>query len=245
MVYAMPMAKNATTTTLTVRAIGYRRVSTDEQTRSGAGLDAQAAKIDQLCEARGWELLNTYTDEGVSGGTAAAKRPSLSVALGVLAAGDADVLVVPKFDRLARSVTMLAGLMDLAQAQGWQLVVSDTDVDTTTASGRMMANIMGSVAEWERDIIRERTRDALQARKAAGVRLGRPVQLSQQVRDRVAELHAQGLSLRGVAAQLTADGVPTATGAQWHASTVRKVLGSLELDAQSTAAKASLAMIGA
>ena len=239
------MAKNTTSTTITIRAIGYRRVSTDEQVRSGAGLDAQAANIQQLCASRGWELLDTYTDEGVSGGTPAAKRPSLSVALAVLASGQADVLVVPKFDRLARSVTMLAGLMDLAEAQGWQLVISDADVDTTTAGGRLVANVLGSVAEWERGIIRERTRDALQARKAAGVRLGRPVQLPQGTRQRVAELHAQGLSLRAVAAALTAEGVPTATGAQWHASTVRKVLGSLELDAQSTAAKVGLAMMGA
>lgn len=243
--YALPMAKNTTSTTITIRAIGYRRVSTDQQVQSGAGLDAQAAKIHQLCEARGWELLDTYTDEGVSGGSAALKRPSLSVALAVMAAGQADVLVVPKLDRLARSVTMLAGLMDLAQAQGWQLVITDADVDTTTAGGRLVANVLGSVAEWERTIIRERTRDALQARKAAGVRLGRPVQLPQGTRQRVAELHAQGLSLRAVAAALTAEGVPTATGAQWHASTVRKVLGSLELDAQSTAAKAELAMMGA
>ena len=239
------MAKNTTTTTLTVRAIGYRRVSTDEQAQSGAGLDAQSAKIHQLCQARGWELLDIHTDAGVSGGRAVADRPSLQVALAVLAAGDADVLVVPKLDRLARSVTMLAGLMDLAEAQGWQLVVSDADVDTTTAGGRLVANVLGSVAEWERGIIRERTRDALQARKAAGVRLGRPVVLPQGARERVAELHEQGLSLRGVAAQLTAEGVPTATGGQWHASTVRKVLGSLELDAQSTAAKAGMAMMGA
>lgn len=243
--YAVSMAKNTTTTTLTVRAIGYRRVSTDEQVQSGAGLDAQAAKIHQLCEARGWELLDTFTDEGISGGSAALKRPSLSVALAVMAAGEADVLVVPKLDRLARSVTMLAGLMDLADAQGWQLVITDADVDTTTAGGRLVANVLGSVAEWERAIIRERTRDALQARKAAGARLGRPVVLPQQVRERVAELRSQGLSLRGVAAQLTTEGVPTATGGDWHASTVRKVLGSLELDAQSTAAKAAVAMMGA
>lgn len=239
------MTKRTSTTTLTVRAIGYRRVSTDEQVQSGAGLDAQAAKISQLCEARGWELLDTFTDEGISGGTAAAKRPSLTLALAAMAAGEADVLVVPKLDRLARSVTMLAGLMDLADQQGWQLVISDADVDTTTAGGRLVANVLGSVAEWERAIIRERTRDALQARKAAGVRLGRPVQLPQQVRERIAQLHAEGLSLRGIAGQLTAEGVPTATGAQWHASTVRKVLGSLQLDAHATARQGAVAMMGA
>lgn len=221
-----------TTTTLTVRAIGYRRVSTDKQVQSGAGLDDQQQRITQLCAAKGWELLDVHTDEGVSGGKGADSRPALRVALAKLANGEADVLVVPKLDRLARSVGMLSGLLDRAQREGWQLVVTDADIDTTSPGGRLVANVLGSVAEWEREIIAERTRNGMAAKKRAGVRMGRPIQLSDDARQRVAELHADGLSLRAIAAQLTDEGTPTATGGAWHASTVRRVLASLALDAE-------------
>lgn len=237
----MTKAKNTptpTTTTLVVRAVGYRRVSTDKQVQSGAGLDDQGQRIAQLCEAKGWELLDVMTDEGVSGGKAADSRPALRMALAKLAAGEADVLVVPKLDRLARSVGMLAGVLDRAAREGWQVVCTDADIDTTTPAGRLVANVMGSVAEWERAIIAERTRDGMAAKKRAGVRMGRPVQLSAEARQRVAELHASGLSLRAVAAQLATEGVPTATGGQWYASTVRRVLGTIALDAEAEAAKA-------
>jgi DNA invertase Pin-like site-specific DNA recombinase len=220
-----------TQTTLTVQAIGYSRVSTDEQTSSGAGLDAQAAKIAAVCAAKGFQLVGIQTDEGVSGAKAAADRPALSAVLTMLATGQASVLVVGKFDRLSRSVAHLSGLMDRAKAEGWQLVIADSDVDTTTSGGRLMANVLGSVAEWERAVIGERTRDALATRKAKGVRLGRPVQTDPAVTARVCQLKAEGLSLRAIVAQLTAENVPTTRGGKWYASTVRAVLASHELDA--------------
>ncbi|WP_373071109.1 recombinase family protein [Gemmatimonas sp.] len=218
------------------RVIAYRRVSTDEQSASGAGLDAQAARIAALVGAKGWTLTSTLTDEAVSGGVAPDARPALSEALSTLDAGHADVLIVAKLDRLTRSVSALGPLLDRAERHGWRLVILDADVDTTTAGGRLVANVLGSVAEWERAIIRERTRDALAARKAAGMRLGRPVEMPAEVRARVAHLAGSGLSLRAVAAQLTPEGVPTTRGGAWHASTVRAVVRSLALDAEAVAA---------
>jgi DNA invertase Pin-like site-specific DNA recombinase len=208
----------------------YRRVSTEEQAQSGAGLDAQAACIAATVEGRSWNLVETFTDEGVSGGTEPARRPALSEALDVLDAGKADVLIVAKLDRLSRSVATVAHLLDRAERRGWRVIILDADVDTTSASGRLVANVLGSVAEWERAIIRERTKDALAARKAAGMRLGRPVELPEEVRARIATERASGASLRAIAAGLTADGIPTARAGAWHASTVRAVLASLDLD---------------
>jgi DNA invertase Pin-like site-specific DNA recombinase len=224
-----------TTTTRPVRAIAYRRVSTDEQAQSGAGLDAQAARIAAIVEARSWDLVETYTDEGASGGTEPARRPALSGALDLLDAGRADVLIVSKLDRLSRSVATVANLLDRAERRGWRVVILDADVDTTTPGGRLVANVLGSVAEWERAIIRERTRDALAARRAAGVRLGRPVELPDIIRDRIGALRAAGASYRTIAATLTAEGVPTARGGAWYASTVKAVVASLDLDAQAIA----------
>ena len=212
------------------RAITYRRVSTEDQAESGAGLDAQARTLADKITGRGWEHLADYSDEGISGKIAPADRPALSAALDALDAGEADVLVVAKLDRLTRSVGALAALLERADRARWSLVILDADVDTTTAGGRLVANVLGSVAEWERMVIGERTRAALASRKAQGMRLGRPVLLPGETRARVAALRSDGLSFAAVAARLTDEGTPTATGGRWHASTVRAVLSSLEAD---------------
>lgn len=215
----------------TRQAIAYLRVSTDEQADSGAGLDAQRAAIATAAASRGWELVGEYVDAGVSGGIAPERRPAMAEALAALDAGDADLLVVAKSDRLARSVVGLVGMLDRSERAAWSLVALDSDVDTSTASGRMVASMIGCVAEWERRVISERTTAALAARKAAGMRLGRPVELPEATRQRIAAMRADGDSLRTIAAALTADNVPTATGGKWHASTVTAVLRSLDLDA--------------
>lgn len=226
-------------TTTTTRVVGYLRVSTDEQAESGLGLDAQRATIEAAAAARGWEVVAFHTDAGVSGGVAPAKRPAFAAALAAMEAGEADVLVVAKGDRLARSVVALVDLIDEAERVGWSLVTLDTDVDTSTAAGRMVASMMGVIAEWERRIVSERTKGAMRAAKARGVRMGGPVVLPQSARERVAALRAEGLTLQAVADTLTAEGVPTARGGQWHRATVRHVLRSLDLDAEATAARAA------
>lgn len=230
MVYARGMTKTKTNPTKTTRAVGYVRVSTDDQAASGLGLEAQTETIKRAAEARGWELVDVYVDAGVSGKVRPADRPALGSALAELEAGAADVLVVAKLDRLARSVVGLSELLDLSQRAAWGLVLLDTDVDTSTAGGRMVANVMGVVAQWEREVISERTSAAMAAAKARGQRLGRPVELAHDTRQRVARWHRAGHSLRTIATKLTDAGVPTATGGRWHASTVAGVLRSLDHD---------------
>lgn len=218
-------------TVVLVRAISYRRVSTDEQADSGAGLDAQAVTIRAALDARGWELVADLVDEGRSASTLTG-RPALVDALDRLDRDEADTLVVAKLDRLSRSVLDFAAVAERAKRRGWAVVALDVDVDMTTPTGELLANITSSVAQWERRIIGARTAEALAARKAAGVRLGRPVVLAQHVRHRIADERDAGDSLRTIADRLNTEGVPTARGGRWHASTVRAVLGSLALDSQ-------------
>lgn len=217
-------------------AITYRRVSTDEQADSGLSLTAQGSTIARTIEARGWTVAAELTDEGVSGSIAPTARPALAEALTMLAAGDADTLVVSRLDRATRSVADLCHLLDLSDRQGWDFIALDLGIDTSTPMGRAMAQMAGVFSELERKMIGQRTSDALQALKASGRRLGRPVEQNDDVRQRIATEQAEGRSLRSIANTLNADEVPTARGGRWHASTIRRVLDSIALDAEAIAA---------
>jgi len=213
--------------TAETRAISYRRVSTGEQADSGLGLEAQNTAIGKTIDARGWTVAAELVDAGISGSTPPLNRPALAQALDMLAAGDADALVVAKLDRATRSVADLCYLLDLADKQHWDFVALDLGIDTSTPMGRAMAQMAGVFSELERKMIGQRTSDALQALKANGQKLGRPIELPHQVRRRIADEHAAGHSLRTIARKLTKDGVPTARGGKWHASTIRAVLLSV------------------
>ena len=224
------------------RAVAYLRVSTEEQASSGLGLEAQRAAVEAEIARRGWQLVEVVTDAGVSGKVEPAKREGLSRALSMLEgkSRSADVLVVAKLDRLARSMSGLVGMLDRAEARGWALLLLDSPMDTVTPSGRMVAGIMGVIAEWERRVIAARTRDALQAKKARGARLGRPVLLDSATRARIVELSDAGESQSAIARRLTAEQVPTATGrTTWWPATVREVLLSVQLDNEAALATAA------
>lgn len=207
-------------------AVGYLRVSTEEQSVSGLGLEAQRAAIEARAKAEGWEIVEWYVDEGVSGTVAPVDRPGLSAALDALSTGAASRLVVGKLDRLARSTLDVLNLDVLARAEGWGLVLCDMPgIDTATPEGRMMLTQLAAVAQFERDRIAQRTREALAVRKAQGVRLGRPSVLNRDVVVRVLDERAAGRTLREIAEGLTADGIKTARGrATWSTSSVQAVL---------------------
>jgi len=129
-----------------------------------------------------------------------------------------------KLDRLSRSSLDFAAIMERAQRGGWKLIVLDVDVDTSTPSGELMAGMMALMAQHERRIIGQRTKDALAVKRAAGVTLGRPVTLSPEIRAEVVAMREAGLSFAKIAADLNAREVPTAHGgSQWWPSTVRKI----------------------
>ena len=155
-------------------------------------------------------------------------RPSLLAALQVLTDGDADVLLVAKLDRLTRSLIDAASLIARSLREGWRLVALDLGLDLTTPQGEMVAHVMASFAQFERRLIGQRTRDALAARRAAGVRLGRPRSLPSGVVARIVRERERRITLAGIARALNADGVATAQGgAMWYASTVAAVLRSV------------------
>ncbi|MFJ3392306.1 recombinase family protein [Leifsonia aquatica] len=201
--------------------IGYTRVSTEEQGRSGLGLDAQRAAIVAHAEAKGWKVV-WHTDEGKS--AKSLDRPALQTALAALRRGEAEAIVVAKLDRLSRSMQDFSTLFARAKRERWSLIAIDLGVDTTTATGKLVANVMGSVAEWEREIIGERTSAALKAAQARGIKVGRPRALSRDAEVRLYELRALGLSFAKVATQLNTEHVATAHGGAWQASTVARIL---------------------
>lgn len=204
-----------------MRVIGYCRVSTEEQGDSRAGLEAQEETIRAEVAHRGWTLIEVRTD--VASGKSLRKRDELGRTLRDLAAGHADVLVVAKLDRLSRSVMDFASIMETAKGEGWSVVVLDMDVDMTTSMGELVANIMISLAQWERRVIGERTRAALAVIKARGTPLGRKPNVAPETLRLVRVLRDAGKSWQGIADALTREGVPTAQGGQWHAATVRKI----------------------
>lgn len=214
----------ATTGTTAVRAISYVRVSTSEQGDSGAGLAAQRAAIGAECARRGWTLAEVIED--VASGKSL-DRPGMARALAVLDDGRADVIVSAKVDRISRSTLDFATLLDRANRRGWAIVVLDIGIDLTTPAGEMFAGIVAQIAQYERRLIGQRTRDALAAKRDAGVRLGRPAVLPGVVVRRIVDAYAAGKGLTAIARELTADGVPTARGgAVWRPSSVQAVLRS-------------------
>jgi DNA invertase Pin-like site-specific DNA recombinase len=141
------------------------------------------------------------------------------------------MLVVAKLDRLSRSLLDFASVMAISRKEGWQVVVLDLAVDTSTPSGELMANVLASFAAYERRLIGQRTSAALQQKKAGGARLGRPRTMNPQVTSRIVAERAAGRSLPAIARSLNEDGVPTARGGRsWLPGTVSAVLRSAALD---------------
>lgn len=222
---------------MTKHMIGYVRVSTEEQERSGLGVEAQEAAIRLECERRGWTV-ELMRDLGCSGKHV---NPELRRGLDMLSSGQFDGLMVAKLDRLARSVRHASAVIDDAIRQGWALVVLDNALDLTTPGGRAMANMLATFAELERDLIASRTREALAARKARGERNGRrtaipPSVLRRIVLTREDEHHSYGR----IASDLTRDGVLSPTGLpEWTESTVRRAYSSASMHTKETAAPAA------
>lgn len=205
----------------TIRAIGYCRVSTAEQGDSRAGLDSQEATIRAEIQRRGWELVEIRSD--VASGKSLKHRPQLARTLNDMRLGNADALVVAKLDRLSRSVLDFAGVMQTAQEQKWSLVVLDLGVDTTSTNGKLIAHIMIALAQWERELIGDRTRAALKVVRARGTHIGRRSGISSETLRTIRMLRDSGQSWQRIADALEREKVPTGQGGQWHAATVRKL----------------------
>jgi len=202
--------------------VGYIRVSTADQAENGAGLEAQRQTIEAVCQRAGRRLLRIIEEQ--ASGKSVKDRPKLRRALRLIARGQAGGIVAAKLDRLSRSVLDFAQLLDWAHREGWQVVVCDLAMDTATPEGEAMAHVMMAWAQFERRRISQRTREALAAKRALGVRLGRPSGLTTSLRQRIAAERTRGVGWSEIAAGLNRDGVPTAhRGLRWYPATVRYV----------------------
>ncbi len=236
----MPAAmKPRMTTTPKTRTIAYLRVSTDKQADKGVSLDAQRAKVEAYAALYDIESVEVIVDAGVS--AKSLERPGLLRALDMLRRGGADGLLVVKLDRLTRSVRDLGELVSGPFAPGRAALLSvGEQIDTRSAAGRLVLNVLASVSQWEREAIGERTAAAMQHKRAAGeytggrVRFGfrtaddgrvEPVADEQAVIQRARQLAVFG-SLRDVAAQLAEEGHLSRAGRPFAASAVARMLAA-------------------
>lgn len=209
---------------------GYTRVSTDEQADRRNGVEAQCDTIDSEVARRGWTVEH-FADEGVSGKSIG---PKLSELLQLLASGQGDGLVVAKLDRLSRSIVNASNIIESAQVQGWSLVILDLGVDLTTAAGRMQAMMLVNFAQFERELISERTKAALAAKKRRGERIGRPRAASASVVRRIVRDRDAGWTYDAIASALTSEKVLSPLGnPAWQPSTVRRIYRSATAEAVS------------
>jgi site-specific DNA recombinase len=215
------------------------RVSTEQQAEQGLSLDAQRAKLTAYATLYDLDLVAVEVDASASAKTL--QRPALQRALGALKAGRAETLLVVKLDRLTRSVKDLGALVETYFLAGrWSLMSVNEQIDTRTAAGRMVLNILAAVSQWERAAIGERTAEAMAykrrrreytggeppygwRRAADGVHLD-PHADEQAIIAEAVALKAAGLSLRKVGAWLAARGRLPRQGKGWHPKTVRDLL---------------------
>jgi site-specific DNA recombinase len=215
------------------RAVGYIRVS--KQNERGVSLDAQAEKIRAMACVHDAEV-EIVSDDGETGKHA--NRPGLQRVLEMVRRGEVELVIVAKLDRLTRSVKDLAELLELFQKRGVWLVSVAEALDTSSAAGRLVLNIMASVSQWERETIAERTATALRHKRAQrrvfnhepyGYRRDgdelTAVADEQAIIDRMKEWRSSGWTLRQVADELNLTSTPTKRAAgRWHAETVRNIL---------------------
>ena len=147
------------------RAVAYLRVSTDHQAEHGVSLDAQRAKTTAYAALYDIDLVAVIVDAGIS--AKSLDRDGLNEALGYLEAGHADALLVVKLDRLTRSVKDLGWLLDHVFHR-WALLSVSENIDTRSAAGRLVLNVLASVAQWERETTSERTKAALAHKRRQG-----------------------------------------------------------------------------
>jgi site-specific DNA recombinase len=220
-----------------MKTIGYVRVSTDKQAEHGVSLESQEAKIRAMATVHGTDLSEVIVDGGES--AKSLNRPGIAKLLAMVDAGGVGVVVVAKLDRLTRSVKDLCELLERFERRGVSLVSVAESLDTGSAAGRLVLNIMTAVSQWEREAIGERTRDALRHKRSQGQRIGNipfgsrlagdgerlePDPAEQDALEQIQALRNNGETLRGIAATLNHRAYRTRRGTPWRLESVARVL---------------------
>jgi site-specific DNA recombinase len=219
------------------RSIAYLRVSTEDQARDGVSLDAQEARISAYARAMEFDVSEVIRDAGES--AKSLKRPGIARIIEHVRAGSVDRVIVAKLDRLTRNVRDLADLIDLCARHDVALVSVGETLDTSTAAGRMVVNMLGSVAQWEREAIAERTATSLAHKRQQGVSYGPTpfgyrrdgdnlvaIAAEQNALREALRMDRDGASFREIGTFLTSTGLKPHRGKAWYASSVRAMLRS-------------------
>lgn len=221
-----------------MKAIGYVRVSTEEQADSGLGLEAQRQRIAAYCTLKGIELVEVFADEGVSGGKALATRPAGAKLLATARKTKA-VVISAKFDRLFRSVADAANTIADFDKKGIELVAISENFDMTNPFGRAMAQMASVFAELERKMIGERTKSALTVKRSRGERISRHAPFGwefgpdgmlaanapeQEAVCLMRQLRADGQSYERIAAYMDQNGIKPKRAEKWARAAVRQIL---------------------
>lgn len=224
-----------------VRACIYLRVSTDEQV-TGYGLDVQRERCRAQAIAKGWQIVNEYGDEGISGTKDETQRPGLSALLQSAENDEIDAVIVLALDRLGRKTSIVLSLVDKLTARDVALVSCKESLDTSTPQGQFVLTMFAALAQLERDTIIERTTAGRNLRGRRDGERGGRLPLG-YVRDddviaidptwasvvrRVFDMRTAGHTLQNIADRLS-DTSCIRSGAKWYPSTVRSILKSREL----------------
>jgi len=217
-----------------MKAVGYIRVSTQGQVTDGVSLEMQRGKLDAWASLHDAELVAVFADEGLSGKSAA--RPGLVAAIAA-AKREGAALVVYSLSRLSRSTIDTLRIAGELEHAGCDLVSLAEQVDTTSPAGRVIFRVMAAFAEFEREQLGLRTRQAMQHLKSQGRVVGSiphgyerdgerviPQATEQRILHLVAELRGQGMTLRAIADELTVRGAFNRAGRPFHPESVRAML---------------------
>jgi site-specific DNA recombinase len=221
-----------------MKAIGYVRVSTEDQAMHGVSLDAQRAKIQAYCALQDFELSELIADEGRSAKTT--DRAGLQRAMKAIAKGEAQALVVVKIDRLSRSTMDTLELVQQVEKAGATFHSIQEKIDTESSTGRFFLTLLAAFAQMERDQIAERTRAALKHKQAEGQHVGTipygyriggggrltPIPGEIRVIEQVRALRAAGHTLQAIADHLNASQIPTKRGGRWRPNSVSNIIAA-------------------
>src|SRR5271154_5150446 len=220
-----------------MKAVGYVRVSTDKQTDRGVSLDVQAEKIRAMAVVHNAELVEIVVDGGES--AKSLQRPGMEQLLALVDGKTVQAVIVAKLDRLTRSVKDLCELLGRFERRGVALISVAESLDTSSAAGRLVLNIMTAVSQWEREAIGERTRDAMNHKRTNGERVGNirfgyrlgadgkhlePDPAEQAVLNEIRHLRQGGHTLRGIAAALNHRTFRTRRGSAWRLESVARIV---------------------
>src|SRR6266849_1403033 len=219
-----------------MKTIGYVRVSTDKQADHGVSLEAQAEKIRAMAVVHNAELIDIIVDGGES--AKSLNRPGMARLLTLVDAGEVQAVIIAKLDRLTRSVKDLCTLLERFERRGVALVSVAESLDTGSAAGRLVLNIMTAVSQWEREAIGERTRDAMSHKRTNGERVGNiaygyrlagderhvePDPAEQEILSEIRQMRQSGHTLRGIATALNHRALRTRRGSAWRLENVARI----------------------